>query len=314
MSTHIRYLTVTRGLPASGKTSWAKRQVQSRPEEAQCISRDDLRFMTFDKPFGTNRQESMITRLLHDSVRSLLSSKMDVYVHNTNLNVEDVVALHEIAREYYGQVQFRVQDFQVDVDECIRRDAARIANGQRGVGEGVIRKMSNRYLKGGSTLPQLPAEVYEHISPHDSPFAKYSDPDAKEFAWLVDIDGTIAHMTERSPFDWDRVGEDLPILPAIQQVNGLKELGYTIVLMSGRDEVCRSETEAWLTKHGIRYDHLFMSPNEDRRKDYVVKREMFERHVRGRFLIEGVIDDRTQVVRMWRQMGLYVCQVSYGNF
>jgi hypothetical protein len=52
----------------------------------------------------------------------------------------------------------------------------------------------------------------------------------------------------------------------------------------------------------------------DSRRDSVVKREIFEREVRDRYHVVGVFDDRMQVVKMWRELGLTVFQVAEGDF
>ena len=77
----------------------------------------------------------------------------------------------------------------------------------------------------------------------------------------------------------------------------------------------RGETEAWLDLYvGVPYAELFMREYGDTRKDAVVKREIFETEVRDRWRIVGVFDDRQQVVRMWRDLGLTVFQVAEGDF
>ena len=76
-----------------------------------------------------------------------------------------------------------------------------------------------------------------------------------------------------------------------------------IVLLSGRDESCRKETEEWLTKNGICYQELHMRPEGDFRKDTVIKREMFDKYIAGKYYVKAVFDDRPCVVRMWRSMG-----------
>jgi hypothetical protein len=135
-------------------------------------------------------------------------------------------------------------------------------------------------------------------------------------AWLVDIDGTLALMRAggRGPFDWHRVGEDLPNPAVIELARALAFAGYYIVLMSGRDEACRDATARWLRVHDVPHTALFMRPQGDMRKDVVVKAELFDKHVRGVWDVRGVIEDRTQVVTMWRAMGLTVAQVAEGNF
>lgn len=133
-------------------------------------------------------------------------------------------------------------------------------------------------------------------------------------AVLVDIDGTLAHHHGRSPYDWQRVSEDTPNEPVADLVRILDDRMH-IILMSGRDEVCRPQTEAWLKEHLIPYDELYMRPHKDNRKDSVIKRELYERHVAGRYVVAFVIDDRDQVVRMWRgELGLTVFQCADGDF
>jgi hypothetical protein len=91
--------------------------------------------------------------------------------------------------------------------------------------------------------------------------------------------------------------------------------GHAIVFCSGRDEVCRAETAAWLDLYvDVPYEGLFMRPEGDSRKDAVVKREIFDREIRDRWRVIGVFDDRQQVVRMWRALGLTVFQVAEGDF
>jgi hypothetical protein len=53
----------------------------------------------------------------------------------------------------------------------------------------------------------------------------------------------------------------------------------------------------------------------DRRKDSVVKRQMYERTVAGKYDVLFVLDDRNQVVDMWRkELNLACFQVDYGDF
>lgn len=136
-------------------------------------------------------------------------------------------------------------------------------------------------------------------------------------AILVDIDGTLALRTgDRSPFDWHRVGEDTPNPPVIELVQLIHAAGrHRIILMSGRDEVCRRQTEMWLDAQQVPFDELYMRAPKDNRKDNIVKRELHDKHVAGRYEVAFVIDDRDQVVRMWRdELSLTVFQCADGAF
>ncbi|HEX8531655.1 MAG TPA: 5'-hydroxyl kinase, partial [Cytophagales bacterium] len=136
---------------------------------------------------------------------------------------------------------------------------------------------------------------------------------------LVDIDGTIAERGQRSPFDWERVHLDTPKGHVVQLVKGLHRAGYGVIFLSGRDEVCRETTKAWIAQHFAWQEPddylLLMRGHRDQRKDSIIKRELFDGHVRDKFYVEAVIDDRNQVVDMWRrELGLTCLQVDYGDF
>ncbi len=135
-------------------------------------------------------------------------------------------------------------------------------------------------------------------------------------AVIVDIDGTLALRTgDRSPYDWHRVGEDDPNPPVIEFVRIIHSAGpHRIILMSGRDESCRMQTEMWLDAQLVPFDELHMRAEKDNRKDSVVKEELYRRHVEGRVQVAFVVDDRKQVVDMWRALGLTVFQCADGDF
>jgi len=141
--------------------------------------------------------------------------------------------------------------------------------------------------------------------------------------WIVDIDGTLAlrrqGQGERGPFDWHRVGEDLPNFPVILLVRALYAVGEDMLLTSGRLDVCRRQTSLWLGTHvhpGALGWPLFMRDTARQyMKDDQLKREIYEQQIRGKYgPITGVIDDRDRVVTMWRSLGLTCVQVADGDF
>ncbi len=88
----------------------------------------------------------------------------------------------------------------------------------------------------------------------------------------------------------------------------------SVILLSGRGEEYREETEAWLAHHAVPYDELWMRPAGDTRRDDIVKAELFDAHLRHRYNVRLSLDDRDRVVALWRRMGLPTWQVNYGNF
>lgn len=172
---------------------------------------------------------------------------------------------------------------------CIDRDNKR----PNGVGETVIRKMYNQYLK------PKPA-VYEWNEKLPT-------------AIMCDIDGTLAHMKDRGPYDWSRVGED-EVDPIIKNLLKILKEKYVIILVSGRDRCCMDETKQWLEDNGIQYDQLLMRGNGDNSPDIIIKKAIFDVYIKDNYNIEFVLDDRNQVVEMWRSLGLKCLQVQEGDF
>lgn len=146
------------------------------------------------------------------------------------------------------------------------------------------------------------------------PLQKYEPPADRPRAILVDIDGTVALAQGRSPYDEGRVHEDLPNLPVIAVATALVAQGNALVFMSGRTAGCREATLLWLRQYFTCEFALFMRPVGDTRKDSLVKVELFDAHVRLQFQVTCVLDDRNQVVDMWRALGLTCLQVAPGDF
>lgn len=297
-------LTITRGLPGSGKTTWAKQQ-----RHLVRVNRDDLRRMLHGgrvaDPALSGRAEREVTIAHHAAVEGLLRGGSDVVCDDTNLRSRVVREFAELAAKCGAH--FSVRDFtDVPVEECVRRDALRTGEGH--VGEEAIRSMHQRYLAGRALPLPLPVIDAAVGAPYEPP------PDAPR-AVLVDIDGTVALFNGRSPYDVTRVGEDLPNEPVIAAVRAMHAAGYEVVFCSGRTDDCRAATAAWLDRHvGVPHSGLFMRVTGDQRRDSVVKAEIFEKEIRSRFHVIGVFDDRQQVVRMWRSLGLTVFQVADGDF
>ena len=134
-------------------------------------------------------------------------------------------------------------------------------------------------------------------------------------AIIVDVDGTVALMKKkRGPFDWDKVSLDAPNLPIIDLVHILQDTGLKVLVTTGRDGVCLNDTEVWLSDHGVMYDAIFIRDAGDCRKDSIIKKEIYDNHIKDKYNIKYVLDDRDQVVKMWRDMGLTVLQVADGDF
>ena len=275
-----------KGLPASGKTTWAKEQV--RKHGYKRVNKDDLRAM-IDCSKWSKSNEDFIVSVRNFVIMEALGCKKDVIIDDTNFEPKHEAAIRKIAETYSSE--FEVKFFDTPVEECIKRDARR----ENPVGEEVIRDMYHNYL---------------YKEPE-----KYPVDPALPNAIICDIDGTLAKMKDRKPFEWHKVGQD-ELNPTVAMVlySFVEKTDAEIILMSGRDEVCRKETEQWLRDNSIMYTELYMRPEGNNEKDSVIKTRLFDEHVRGRYNVELVLDDRNQVVETWRSMGLTCFQVADGNF
>lgn len=88
----------------------------------------------------------------------------------------------------------------------------------------------------------------------------------------------------------------------------------TVILVSGREDKYEPQTREWLRNHNIQFDALHMRKSGDNRKDSIVKEEIYENHIKPHYKVSFVLDDRNQVVEMWRSKGLVCLQVAEGNF
>ncbi|MBK9581896.1 MAG: hypothetical protein IPO48_08380 [Saprospiraceae bacterium] len=146
------------------------------------------------------------------------------------------------------------------------------------------------------------------------PVYRTQDPSLPK-AIICDLDGTLALMNGRSPFDASTCESDLPNTPVVNIVKNYHELGYKIILASGREDTFKTQTISWLEKYDVQYDLLFMRAAGDYRKDAVIKKEMFDTQIEGKYFVEFVLDDRNQVVDLWRKdLNLPCFQVYYGDF
>lgn len=301
-------LTITRGLPASGKTTWAKAWVAEDPTGRARVNRDDLRAMLNQSVFVKGVTEDRVLAVRDATISALLRKGVNVVVDDTNLPRRTARDLTRLASK--AGAELAVQDFtDIPVETCIERDAARANT----IGETRIRELWDRFLRGRS----LPLEMPEETAAADAQVQMYEPKPGAPKAVLVDVDGTVALMNGRGPFDWARVGEDLPNQPVISVVQAMHAAGHQIVFMSGRSEDCRAETARWLRTHLPeigRYTVLHMRASGDQRKDSIVKVELFNAHVRDQYDVVAVLDDRNQVVDAWRALGLTVLQVAPGDF
>ena len=300
-------LIITRGLPGCGKTTYARQWVAEDREHRARVNRDDIRTMLDHGEFVKGVTEPRVLAARDAAILSLLTKGVDTICDDTNLPQRTARDLVKLAKR--AGVMVTVIDLtDVPLETCLKRNADRADKNP--VPEDAIRDMHARYLAGRSYPLPLPEEP---AAGADGPELYIPQPGTPR-AVLVDIDGTTALMCARSPFDETRVHEDRPNAPVIAVIRAMAAAGNEVVFLSGRTDACRAATAAWLDEHVGPYRALHMRAAGDGRKDAIVKRELFDRHVRDRYDVVCVLDDRDQVVAAWRELGLTCLQVAPGNF
>lgn len=145
----------------------------------------------------------------------------------------------------------------------------------------------------------------------------------KPLAIMCDLDGTLCINDQgRSPFDYHKARHDA-VNQAVAETLWAFVEGHPnidIVFVSAREEYGRETFIDWLRHHmaicsfkgGI---NLYMRQDQDFRKDTVVKEEIYRNDIQPYWDILFVLDDRDQVVKMWRnKLGLTCFQVAEGKF
>ena len=130
---------------------------------------------------------------------------------------------------------------------------------------------------------------------------------------ICDLDGTLCniehrrHLVEGEKKNWklffDEMHKDTANAWCVLLLAAMRSRPATeIVFVTGRPDSHKGMTEEWLSRHGFAGNDLFMRKTGDYRPDWQIKEEILNKHLKDR-LILFVIDDRKQVVDMWRRNG-----------
>jgi predicted kinase len=277
------YFTI--GLPASGKSTWAKNKVDQSPNAIKRVNKDDLRAM-LDNSYHSKGNEKFVLDIQDMIIKAALENGKHVIVDNTHLAPKHEARIRELIK---GLANLEIVDFRdVPLETCLERDRQR----PNSVGEKVIRDMYNQFI----APPRAPKPAYNPELPD---------------AVICDLDGTLALIGDRSPYDGAKCELDAVNEP-IRSI--LENSGKAIIFVSGREDKFKPQTLAWLAKHNISFEALHMRKSGDLRKDSIVKREIYDQFLLDKYNIAFVLDDRDQVVRVWRDLGLTCLQVDYGDF
>lgn len=145
----------------------------------------------------------------------------------------------------------------------------------------------------------------------------------KQKALIVDLDGTLADIRVRLKHlegkkkDWKSFHKSIEtdeLHEWCREIMVRFAPDHKIIIVSGRIDDLKKETEEWMQKHEVPYHEIFMRKSSDHRPDTTMKLEIYKKHIKDKYSIVFVLEDRQKVVDMWRGEGLTVLQCAPGDF
>lgn len=293
-----------RGIPASGKSTWAKQEVMKRKGQVKRFNKDSFRDMLDNGEFNL-ANEKYINAMRNYMVESALRRGFDVIIDDTNFNDSNWEAICDIAKRV-GNVQIIEKTFDVTLKEALIRNR----NREFPVPDDVVKNMYDKHVK---NKPHKDRHVY-----FEYPVPVKMIPGLRDIV-IVDLDGTLAiNNGQRSFYDYEASINDDYNEHVVEVVKSLHNDGIGVVIMTGRDG---GEHDKYIMIYGLWLEALGIDPLmtlarklNDRRPDYIIKKELYDENILGKYNVIGVIDDRKSVTDMWRTLGLTVFQVNTGDF
>jgi len=285
------------GLQASGKSTKAK-EIIAQGNWVR-LNKDLLREMLHFNVFS-GRNEGLTIDAERALAKTFLNAGINVVVDDTNLGERHKQSWQALAIECH--VKFESTFIDTKLNECLNRNS----NRANSVPSHVIVQTAMQY------------QMY---------------PQPKKSFVICDLDGTLADITHRLHYvkvpdgqkkDWNTFFENV-YYDAVRWdvVKLLKEYvcqGHPFILVSGRSERCRADTEKWLFEkiydslEWLNLDKhvtLIMRQNHDKRDDDILKTDIYNKYLKH-YPIEVVIDDRPRVLRAWAMLNLRTIDIGPG--
>ncbi|NDW18018.1 polynucleotide kinase [Dysgonomonas sp. 216] len=278
------------GVSDDEKVLFARKLVESG-KNWMFVNRNGIRQINFSEIKMGVRQENLITEMILSSVNGLLSKKSNVVLDIDTFKEDHYTQL--ITRfNHQASISFKVFEAHIS-DKTDKAQTKRI-------------KEFDNFLEKFDVSQRKQIEDTEKVLEQDETLPK---------AIICDLDGTLALMNGRPSYNASKADEDILNVSVANLLKIYSGLGYKILLLTGRYERFREPSLRFLSIHNVLYDGLWMRKDGDMRKDAVTKYEVFMTEIYNKYFVEFVLEDRNQVVDMWRkEIGLPCFQVNYGDF
>lgn len=299
----MKQIIVTVGCPGSGKSTWAQEYCKTRPGW-YVVNRDNIRVglmgITNRNEYKYSKaREQIVTDTAKMQIMAIMAkeSTKGVIVADTNLNENRRDDFKNLAGvegwSYHEEV------FDVPWTELLKRNLHR---GEGAVPIDVLRQMFWKFCE------------YQGKPVYDGT-------PGKPKAVIFDVDGTLAKMVGRSPYDLEKCDTDTINPMVVELARSYFRDGYAVIVVSGRESGTKDDeikykvmTRKWLTDKFIPFTEHFQREQGDSRGDMIVKEEIFWRDIAPYYDVKLAVDDRAQVVEMWRRIGVECWQVDHGDF
>lgn len=295
-------LIICRGIQGSGKSTFAKQWAEEDPTHRIRFNWDDMRNM-MGKYWVPERENTGIMKTLRASfLEDMMLKGWDIVIDNMNLNPKDWVFYESLVKAHNekGGTQYEIEymDFFTPIEECIRRDAMR----PNPIGEQVIRATWKRY-KHFIICKEIENKFY-NMRTYDA---------NKQDCIIADIDSTLCvNLTGRSFYtdNWkEKLIYDTPLTGPISILRAQKMTGTCdILIVTGRKDEGREQTEEWLKTYNVPYDRLFMRGQNDYTKGDVFKENILKNIILPKYNVLFALEDDNKCVQMYRRNGLICLQ------
>lgn len=297
------------GAPASGKSTKARELFEKLKQNAVIIERDELRELLTGKSRShyrfTTDNENLVSNAQLAIIQNAVAANRHIIIPDTNFSVGTFEMLKNTAKQigYDFVIIDMFSDFLTTPGNEYLHDFS--TRGQLEVYRTFLlrRDLGREHTVGVHVIDRFITLMQDHYG-----IVKAEPNPELPPAILVDVDGTLAHMHGRSPYDGSKMLTDTVDEHVLNTINMYREKGYKVIIVTGRFQI--DVTIEWLKLNNIQYDDIYHRGENDRRPDHIVKEEIYFNDIQPKYNVQLVLDDRGQVVRMWRSLGIKCYQVE----
>lgn len=288
-SNDVPTIIVCIGMSGAGKSTLAARYVQN--EGYVEISRDFFREKFFGQNYTFTREgERRVEAAVVQQWTEVSAKKINVIVSDTNLKAQYRTLWVDRATKAGYELVWKPMPMSLKVayDRNLHR-------GYKALSRNALHKQWGLWLDYLRSVGKLPP--------------RYVPDESLPKVVICDLDGTLADMGARNPYNWKKVSEDQPRKVIIDIVSAyVRQQNMEVIITSGRDERCKQDTSAWLEKYlppdvYARIRKVYMRARNDNRDDVDVKSEIFWRDIAPHYNVVAIFDDRPKIVQLWKDIG-----------